>query len=101
MAELTITIPACDPDEPKLTLQFDRPTPIPKFVEIEDADGTVHRYVPAEAARQRDLLLEVVKKHLRACGDEMKALTPKTAPRRRALALKRELDAAIAECEDE
>ena len=64
MAELVITIPACDPDEPKVTLQFDPPVPPPAFIEIEDADGTVHRYVPAETARvkaERDELAAAIR----------------------------------------
>ena len=57
MAELTITIPEAKPDEDSVRLIIDQPVPAPAFVDIEDADGTVHRYVPAEVERQRDLLL--------------------------------------------
>ena len=62
MATQTLTIPPCDPDVPTVTLQFDPPVPPPDFIEIEDADGTVHRYIrsnwrPIETALKDEPLI--------------------------------------------
>ena len=51
MAEQTITLTEAKPGEPAVHLQFEPEIPLPAFIELEDADGTVHRYVPAPQVR--------------------------------------------------